>query len=203
MDIVARVRHKVRVDDICNVIIAGATCSGKTTFATNLRKHCSEQLSVSDIKQDAYFKDLHDVPRTRKGYLLDSPNAFHTSEFQKDVWQLLHEGATVIPTYDVATNKRVAKNTQVTRAQVNIFEGLHTISLLEGLSDSITIYLTTPLESCLERRVRRDIELCGVTEERIRENFGDCIDPMVHAYIAPQMGRAQIKTEGMDFHATA
>ena len=198
MDIADEIKKRVDADGVCNIIIAGGTCSGKTTLANNLKTRLSSEFSVSVIKQDDYFKDLHDVPKIRKGYLMDSPNAFHTREFQKDVSQLLSEGSTVIPRYDVDTNKRVSKDVPITRAQVNIFEGLHTISLLDDFPYTLTIFMTTPLEICLERRVNRDTKLFGIAEERIRENFEDCIAPIYHSYIAPQIERAEIKLEGVD-----
>jgi uridine kinase len=203
MDIASEIKKKVHADNICNVIIAGGTCSGKTTLATNLHKQLAKEFSVSVIKQDDYFKDIQDVPRIRKGYLMDSPNAFHTNEFQKDVRQLLNEGSTVIPRYDVAVNKRISKDVTITHAQINIFEGLHTISLLGELPNALTVFMITPLEICLERRVNRDKKLFGVAEERIRENFEDCITPMYHSYIAPQIECAEIKLEGVDLDGTA
>jgi uridine kinase len=203
MDIASKIKKKVQTNGVCNVIIAGGTCSGKTTLTNKLQIQLAKEFSVSVIKQDDYFKDIHDVPKIRKGYLMDSPNAFHTSEFQKDVKQLLNTGSTVIPRYDIAVNKRISKDFPVKRAQVNIFEGLHTLSILCGLPDTLTIFLTTPLEVCLERRISRDSKLFNVVEERIRENFEDCIAPMYHSYIAPQIERAEIKIEGVDLDGTA
>ena len=199
MDIAGIIRQKVRENGICNVIIAGGTCSGKTTFADNLKIELSKEFSVTVIKQDDYYKDIQDVPRIRKGYLLDSPNAFHTREFRQDIEQLLTEGASVVPQYDVAQNKRVSKNVKMSRSQVNILEGLHAIMLLEGLPDTLTVYIDTPLEVCLERRVSRDTGLYGVAAELVKENFADCITPMYHSYIDPQREKAEIIADGETF----
>jgi hypothetical protein len=35
--------------------------------------------------------------------------------------------------------------------------------------------------------------LYGIAEERIKEHFADCIAPMYHSYIAPQMEQAEIQ----------
>jgi len=203
MDIVSIIKQKVYTNGICNVVIAGGTCSGKSTLADNLKKQLSKEFSVSTIRQDDYFKDLQDVPKIREGYLMDSPNAFHASEFRQDIEKLIRDGATVVPEYDVAQNKRVSKSMPITRAQINIVEGLHTLKLLGGLPNAVTIFMSTPLEVCLERRVSRDTKLYGVSEDRVRENFYTCIAPMYDSYIAPQMEQAEIKTEGYDIDGTA
>ena len=192
MDIAGIIRQKVQEEGICNAVIAGGTCSGKTTLAADLKNQLSGEFSVTVINQDDYYKDIQDVPKTGKGYLMDSPNAFHSREFRQDVDLLLREGAAFVPLYNVEQNKRVSKNLTVSRSQVNIFEGLHTIMLLEGLPCSLTIFIATPLEICLERRIGRDTRLYGIPEERIKENFDDCIVPMYSAYIAPQMEKADI-----------
>ena len=196
MDIAGIIRQKVRINGICNVIIAGGTCSGKTTLADNLKTELSKEFSVTIIKQDDYYKDLQDIPKIRKGYLMDSPNAFHAREFRQDIEQLLTGGASVVPQYDVAQNKRISKNAKMSRSQVNILEGLHTIMLLEGLPDTLTIFIDTPMEVCLERRICRDTGLYGVAAELVKENFTDCIAPMYHSYVAPQMEKAEIIADG-------
>ena len=191
-DIANLVKQRALADGICNVIIAGGTCSGKTTLAESLREQISKEHTVTVIKQDDYFKDIQDVPKIRKGYLMDSPNAFHASEFRQDAELLLRAGSAALPLYDIARNKRVSKDVPVTRSEVNIFEGLHTIKFLEGLPNALTIFLATPLETCLERRVSRDVRLYGIAQDRIREHFADCIAPMYHSYIAPQMEKAEL-----------
>ena len=191
------IRDRVRRDGVCNVIIAGGTCSGKSTLANNLISLLSAEFTATLVKQDDYFKDIRDVPKTGKGYLMDSPNSFHTSEFRQDCEQLVREGAAYIPEYNVAENKRVGKNTPIKRSQVNVFEGLHTIRLLGGfLPGSLTIFVDTPQDVCVERRVRRDTALYGVAEERVREHFADCIAPMYDSYIAPQREQADLTAEG-------
>ena len=203
MDIVNLIKQKVLADGICNVVIAGGTCSGKTTLANEIQNQLAKEFSTSIIRQDSYFKDIQNVPKIPKGYLMDSPNAFHANEFKQDAERLICEGTVVVPHYDVSLNKRVSKNILIKRAQVNIFEGLHAISMLDGLPNKLTIFLTTALEICLDRRIDRDIKLYGISEERVREHFDDCITPMYHSYIASQIERAEIKTEGEDLCGTA
>ena len=60
-----------------NIIISGMTCSGKTTLSNYL----SKEYNMSHFEEDWYFKDKKDIPLSRKGYLMDLPNAFNIEEF--------------------------------------------------------------------------------------------------------------------------
>lgn len=202
MNIENEIRRYLLTHDIINVVIAGTTCSGKTTLANEIRKNFSEHYSVCIVSQDDYFKNLHDIPRAREGYLTDSLDAFHTVEFKHDVSMLLQNGVVTMPRYDVATNTRISKNKIVRSGKINIFEGLHTIHLLGGLDNSIMIYLDTRTQTCLERRIHRDSSKYGVPEQRIRQYWNDVIYPMCEKFIFPQkeMANIIISREGGEFN---
>jgi len=192
------IKQRIKQSGTLNVMIAGATCSGKSTLANQLVSDFSKDVAVVLIRQDDYFKDLSDIPKVAQGYLMDSVNAFHTHEFKQDIEQLLTTGRVLIPRYNVSKNRRIAKDAQIDSGVLNIFEGLHTISLLRNIENSISVFLNTPLELCLERRIKRDMDLYNVPESRIRENFNECILPMYRSYIAPQLNIADITIKGME-----
>ena len=196
VEITELIRQRIKQDGMVNVIIAGATCSGKSTLSDKLVTTFNNEVTVTVIRQDDYFKDLSEIPKIAKGFLTDSINAFHSQEFKHDAEILLTTGKTFIPRYDVSQNLRVAKDVQITSGIINIFEGLHTISLLRNIEKSILIFIDTPLDICLERRVVRDTELYNIPENRIRENFMECILPMYRSYVAPQLKMADAVIEG-------
>ena len=178
--------------DTVNVVIAGTTCSGKTTLANEIRKLFSGRYSVTLVAQDDYFKNLSDIPRVREGYLTDSIEAFFTAEFKHDVEMLLANGVSTMPRYDIATNTRINKNKIVRKGSINVFEGLHTIQLLGELDNSIKIFVDTDIDTCLKRRIARDTSKFGVPEERIRQYWSDCVKPMCERFIFPQKANADI-----------
>lgn len=178
--------------DTVNVVIAGTTCSGKTTLANEIRNHFSDRYSVTLVAQDDYFKNLPDIPRVREGYLTDSIEAFHTIEFKHDVQMLLINGVATMPRYDIATNTRVSKNKIVRAGRINVFEGLHTIQLLGELDNCIKIFVDTDIDICLKRRIARDTSKFGVPEVRIRQYWNDCVKPMCERFIFPQKEDADI-----------
>lgn len=178
--------------DTVNVVIAGITCSGKTTLANNIQNHFSDRYSVTLVAQDDYFKNLPDIPQIREGYLTDSIDAFHAIEFKHDVQSLITYGFATMPRYDIATNTRVSKNKIIRTGIINVFEGLHTIELLGKLDNSIKIFLDTDIDVCLKRRIARDTSKFGIPEVRIRQYWNDCITPMCEKFIFPQKEFADI-----------
>ena len=175
-----------------NIVIAGVTCSGKTTLTNAIQKYYSDKFVVAVVRQDDYFKNLSDIPSSKDGYLTDSLYAFHTDEFTNDIKQLLLDRVVFVPRYDVATNTRISKSKIVRSGTINIFEGLHTIHLLKELKNCITIFVDTELTTCLERRIARDTEKYGIPEVRIREYWNDCIIPMSERFILTQKKDADI-----------
>lgn len=196
MNIYKELEKSLKSNGTVNVVIAGITCSGKTTLANNIRKYYSNEYEVAIVSQDDYFKDLPNIPRVKKGYLTDSINAFCTAEFKNDVQMLLQSGTITVPKYDVSTNTRIAKCKIVKVGKINVFEGLHTINLLRDLENSISIFINTEVWLCLRRRIERDTSKYCISETRIRQYWDDCIMPMCEQYIFPQKQFADIIING-------
>lgn len=192
MNIYQKVSNFLETHDTVNIVIAGQTCSGKTTLAKQIHKHFSENHSVCIISQDDYFKNLCDIPVGAGWYLMEVPEAFEVEEFRSDVRSLLQYGYAKMPIYDISANMRVSKNKMIHSCKINIFEGLHTIQILSDLENSISIFVDTPPVTCLERRIARDSENLGVPENRIREYWNDCIQPMSERFVLPQKYYADI-----------
>lgn len=192
MNIKEEITKKALNDATVNVVIAGITCSGKTTLANEIRDYFSDRYSVTLVAQDDYFKNLPDIPRGREGYLTDSIEAFFIDEFKNDVQKLLTNGVAIMPKYDIATNTRVSKNKIVMVGKINVFEGLHTIQFLGKLDNCIKIFVDTNNEICLKRRIARDTSKFGVPEVRIRQYWNECVQPMSQRFILPQKDMADI-----------
>lgn len=174
-----------------NILISGMTCSGKTYLSKTLES----EFNSSVIHEDDYYKDLMFIPKSKGYFLMDSPNAFNTEEFIRDVCTLLREGSVLTPTYDVSINRRVSKNTVVRKSGINVFEGLHTISLLPDLEDSLKVFIDTDIEECLKRRIKRD---SAIPEEKIRQYFKEVILPLYRLYIEKQRNQADVIIKGRD-----
>lgn len=186
------INSEIKDKCIVNIAIAGLTCSGKTTLANELEKTFSNEFSVTIIKQDDYFKDLCDFRKDKYGYVTDTPNAFHIDEFRQDVKKLLSAFKATVPRYDISNNKRISKDVQKCIGQINIFEGLHTIQLLNDIEGILKVFLNTKIETCLKRRIERDTCLYNIPKEIIEKKFNLSMLPIFNTYIKPQQGQADI-----------
>lgn len=189
------IKKYLQHQDKVNVVIAGSTCSGKTTLANEIRKTFMGKEAVTIVSQDDYFKDISDIPRGKAGYLMDSIEAFHQGEFKQDVEKLLQDGVAWMPRYHIATNTRIGKNKLVRSSRINVIEGLHTITLLRNIPHAICIFVDTDIEICLNRRILRDTTQYNVPEAIIRRYWNNCMLPMYQRDILPQRRTADLIIE--------
>lgn len=188
-------KHIKQAGTPCCIIIAGMSCSGKTTLAQKIKEHYKEKYETTIIHQDDWYKNLDDVPKSKDGYLMDSINAFDRKGFRDSCEDLLKNGKAEVPMYNMERNVRMADTVEAERGDINIFEGLHAITLLSTLNDGrlLMIYTDTPPSACLERRIERDaLRYCGSTPEKIKKIWKTCILPMSDCYVWSQRQFADI-----------
>lgn len=162
------------------ITISGGTCSGKTVFAQKLQESC-EKIAVSSviIPLDSYFRDGDDVEfSTQKSRLIfDVPQAYHQDEFLRDILNLAKGIPVSIPVYDIASNKRKG-GTEIIPRDFIIAEGLFAASFLNNSGlEVVHVYMDTPLEECLNRRIRRDTAAYHVSAPRVVEKFKEKVWP--------------------------
>lgn len=179
------------------IIISGMTCSGKTTLANEIKEIIFHDKSVI-VPQDAYYKNLVNIPKIKGMTLLDSINAFEINEYLNDINNLINEGYLNIPVYDIENNKRISKDERVDKKEILVLEGLHTLSIFKNYLNALRIYLDIDIEICLQRRIERDKKY-GISEDAIRKYFYEILIPMYELYIKPQKELANfIVREGGD-----
>ena len=128
---------------------------------------------------------------------MDLPSSFHLDEFKKDVKTLIEEKETYTPVYDIKTNKRINKTRLVKSSEIIIFEGLHTISTLKDLRNTLKVFIDIDKELALTRRIERDKKY-GISEEEIKRYFNEVIMSIYKSHIASQKKEADIILNGGD-----
>lgn len=192
-ELVKRLEQQVEQYGIVNILIAGSSCSGKTTLANFLENYYAQTYRVTRINQDDYFRNLKDMVRSVNGfYMPDSLFSFHYMELREDVKKLLEDGQTVIPEYDIVNNRRISKTKLVNRGQIQIFEGLHTIRILENLPVAIKVFVDTDESICLNRKIERDTSKYHVNTKRVIAKWEDVVQPMYERFVKPQKAQADI-----------
>ena len=168
-----------------NIIVSGLTCSGKTTLS-------NEILNASILREDDYMKDRKRIPNNGRYYLMDLPSAYNIDEYRKDVNYLLTNGFVYYPNYNFNKNERIDKNIKLLKSTINVFEGLHTIDALKKLSNSLKVFMDTDINTCLERRIKRDTSVYGMDEKIVKKFFYEIIIPIYKSHIEFQRDYADI-----------
>ncbi|OGK10338.1 hypothetical protein A2767_07250 [Candidatus Roizmanbacteria bacterium RIFCSPHIGHO2_01_FULL_35_10] len=149
------------------ILIAGGSCSGKSEFAKWFKN------SVI-IELDNFYKPKDQVPKDSEwGYNFDHPDAINIKEAADALSLLLKNKKVIIPKYDFIVSERVGKREISINKKTKfvIMEGIFTFySPLRELA-KIKIYLDTPTEVRVARRMIRDVKRKGRTKVEIMANF--------------------------------
>lgn len=180
--------------DQCMIIgIAGASGSGKSLLAKTIVNELGSDL-VTVISEDSYYKDLGDMPHNQKAARnFDHPEAFDHHLFAQDLAALKQGKHAQIPIYDFATHSRTAETRTVGNQRLIILEGI-LLFVEEELRNQmdIRIYVDTPLDICLIRRMTRDIVERGRTLECVLAQYQETVRPMYLQFIEPSKRYADV-----------
>ncbi|WP_018983808.1 uridine kinase [Salinimonas chungwhensis] len=177
------------------IAISGASGSGKSLFTENLLKAFSVQgQPVQILREDHYYRAQDHLPmeaREKNNY--DHPNAFE-HELLKAHLQALREGeAIAYPHYCFKTHTRLPETERLMPAPVIILEGIMLLARPELLPlFDVKIFIDTPLDICLMRRMMRDVRERGRTLESVANQYETTVKPMYHQFIEPSRFTADV-----------
>jgi len=177
--------------------IAGASGSGKTTLAIELAR----TLSGIHFPLDRYYRDLSHLSfeeRVRENF--DDPALIETPLLAAQVAALARGEAIERPVYDFATYTRVPNTTETVRGSaVLIVEGLFALYYPELLPlYQLRVYIDTQDAVCFERRMRRDVEQRGRTEESVRTQYEKTVRPASIQFVRPTANHADLVLDGTE-----
>lgn len=173
--------------------IAGASASGKSLLANTLVNELgSSQVVV--ISEDSYYKDRSDIPfeeRLKINY--DHPDSLDHSLFIQHLLALQENIPIEVPLYSHAKHAREKKTRSVGNHRIIILEGI-LLFVEEKLRDlmDIRIYMDTPLDICLTRRLTRDIIERNRTVQSVLDQYLTTVRPMYLQFIEPSKRYADI-----------
>ena len=169
--------------------VGGGTGSGKTTVATRISEILHKDISL--IELDSYYKNMNKIPVEERNY--DHPDAFDFDRLIEDL-NVLKSGKDVeIPIYDYTTHTRLKETHSVKWKSVIILEGILIFfpPKLRKLMD-FKIYVDTPSDIRILRRMRRDISERGRTVESVINQYLNTVRPMHIEFVAPSKKYADI-----------
>lgn len=179
------------------IAIAGASASGKSLFTSTVYQELVSELGsdcIAILSEDAYYRDQQHLSlqqRLLTNY--DHPNAFEHQLLVNHLLALRKGNAIQMPQYSYTQHTRTTETVLVQPAKVILVEGilLLTDKSLRQLFD-ITVFIDTPLDVCLMRRMQRDIEQRGRSISSVVEQYTNTVRPAFFEFIEPTKQHADL-----------
>ncbi|MDB2373512.1 uridine kinase [Psychrosphaera haliotis] len=170
--------------------ITGASASGKTLLTATIFEELAQELGsdqISFISEDAYYRNQdHLEMSVREKTNYDHPEAFEHDLLIEHLRDLKLGKAVEMPQYCYKTHTRLKETTPVQPAQVILIEGIMLLTHPELYSEfDIKVFMDTPPEICLVRRLERDIKQRGRSFDSVIKQYLTTVRPMYQAFIAP------------------
>lgn len=165
--------------------VAGGSGSGKTTVVDLITKACPE-LEIMVLQQDHYYRDLSHLPRDQRAeFNFDRPDSIDLELFIQHLEMLTRGEAIDRPTYSFTDHIRTDEVVRLKPKPILIVDGIFALSSKE-LRDlySLKLFVDVPDDLRFIRRLQRDIEERGRSQESVVDQYLQTVRPMYEKYIA-------------------
>jgi uridine kinase len=180
-------------NNIIIIGIAGPSASGKSLLANTIVNELgSDQVVV--ISEDAYYKDnSHLSFNEREKINYDHPDAFDHQLLCQHLTNLQEGKSIEIPIYSYSKHIRLPETRKIGTHRIIVLEGILLFSdaALRQLMD-IRIFMSTPLDICLSRRLMRDVVERQRSFESVLRQYETTVRPMYLQFIEPSSRYADI-----------
>ncbi|MBD3266037.1 uridine kinase, partial [bacterium] len=177
--------------------VAGGSGCGKSTIIQALKQIST--LPLTSISLDSYYRDLSHLPlKERSAVNFDHPDALDIDLVVKQLQQLAQHEEIHVPDYDFTIHNRRGSHT-IQPKQAIVIEGTLVLSIppiRDRLDDSI--FIDTPDDIRLIRRLLRDRKERGRSLEFSIQHYMQTVRPMYHEWIAPCKHKADTILDGMN-----
>jgi uridine kinase len=180
----------------CLIGIAGPSCAGKGTLANWL----AERLPAGILPVDAYYRPLDGLSLEERAKVnFDEPHSIDDELLAEQLIALMEGKAIYHPEYDFSRHTRKPQTIRLEPLPYIILEGLFTLHW-EAVRRLLTasVYITAPDQVCLPRRIHRDQEERGRSEQSVRDQYEDTVAPMRKQFIEPTARYADLILNGTD-----
>ena len=173
--------------------VAGGTGSGKTTVAETIVASLAPE-NVAIIQHDHYYRDRPDLTYEQRCELnFDHPESLETDLLVSLLEKLKKGEAVDTPVYDFKTHRRAEETRRIEPREVIVVEGILVFverRLRQQLD--LKLFVDTPSDIRVFRRIRRDIEKRGRTFESVREQYYATVRPMHLQFVEPSKSYADL-----------
>jgi uridine kinase len=173
--------------------ISGPSASGKSLLANTIVNELGSD-HVAVISEDAYYKDNSHIPMTEREKInYDHPESFDHALLCNHLLRLQQGEAVEIPIYSHSEHIRLPQTRTIGPHAIIVLEGilLFTDKILREIMD-IRIFMSTPLDICLMRRLMRDVVERHRTFESVVHQYENTVRPMFLQFIEPSSRYADL-----------
>ena len=173
--------------------IAGGSASGKTTLANKIINKLDDP-NITVIKMDSYYKSHPEMkPEERAKINFDHPDAFDVDLLFEHLQLLKEDNPIEMPQYNYKTHLRQENTITVAPYKVIILEGILAF-VFENLRNifDIKLYVDTPSDIRILRRLKRDMKLRGRSFESVDKQYHSTVRPMHLQFVEPSKKYADI-----------
>lgn len=173
--------------------IAGGSASGKTAIAQALARDLGDE-QASLLQHDHYYRDLrHLSAAARETNNYDHPSALETTLLVAHVDQLRAGAPIWRPAYNFGNQTRTPEAVCIAPRPILLLEGIMVLQdeALRSRMD-LRVFVDAPEAVRLERRVARDQQERGYSEDQIRRQFAATVKPMHDRFVEPSRAHADM-----------
>tara|TARA_B100001029_G_C15057577_1_gene455633 strand:- start:422 stop:1060 length:639 start_codon:yes stop_codon:yes gene_type:complete len=177
--------------------IAGGTGSGKSCLAKALINN-KNQSNIALIFQDSYYNDISELTlNERKKNNFDHPKSLDFKLLKNHLNAILMGKSIDIPIYDFSSHLRLKQVTKIKKHSIIILEGIFALydKDIRNMMD-IKIYVDTPDDIRIIRRIKRDINKRKRTFNSVVTQYHETVRPMHIKYVEPTKKYADIIIPG-------
>lgn len=173
--------------------IAGGTGSGKTTVARGIYDRVGAG-RIEWIAHDSYYRDFTGHVPEKGRVNFDHPDSLESELLVRHLDELCQGQAIEVPVYDFATHSRRSDRTQrVEPRRVIIVEGILVLAEPEIRKRiDIKLFVDTPPDIRLVRRLVRDIDQRGRSLHSVLEQYMSTVRPMHEEFVEPSKRHADL-----------
>ena len=179
------------------IAIAGGTGSGKSYMAKSLASTYPKK-EILIIEQDSYYKDISNLDyKDRCKQNFDHPDSIDSALIENHLKILLSGKPIYSPRYNFYKHLREKEGEKISQHPIIIMEGiliLHYIRLHKFYT--LKIFVETPENIRIHRRMERDIHFRGRTKESIEKQYYSTVKPMHEKFVQPSKSYSDIVIEG-------
>ncbi len=174
--------------------IAGPSGSGKSTIAHKV----AEAIGAQIFSLDSYYFDLaHLTWEERAKSNFDHPDSLDSKLLSEHLHALARGESIVRPVYDFSQHTRAKETERVVPGEYLIVEGIFAL-VWDHIRElyGTKVFVEAGHKLCLGRRIKRDIEERGRTEESVLQQYEATVRGMMDLYINPTKQYADIVLSG-------